>query len=58
LRCIRVAGDFERRMKARTGGVGFGGTYVAIKLVSFRPEVGLKEEAAGGEDENENENEV
>lgn len=34
LRCIRVAGDFERRMKARTGGVGFGGTYVAIKLVS------------------------
>lgn len=58
LRCIRVAGDFERRMKARTGGVGFGGTYVAIKLVSFRPEVGLKEEAAGGEDEDENENEV
>ena len=48
LRCIRVAGDFERRMKARTGGVGFGGTYVAIKLVSreFRLEVGMKEEAA------------
>jgi proline dehydrogenase len=39
LRCIRVAGDFERRMKARTGGVGFGGTYVAIKLVSFPFEV-------------------
>lgn len=36
LRCIRVAGDFERRMKARTGGLGFGGTYVAIKLVSPR----------------------
>ena len=36
LRCIRVAGDFERRMKARTGGLGFGGTYVAIKLVSRR----------------------
>lgn len=35
LRCIRTAGDFERRMKRRTGGVGFGGTYVAIKLVSF-----------------------
>jgi proline dehydrogenase len=35
LRCIRVAGDFERRMKARTGGLGFGGTYVAIKLVSW-----------------------
>ena len=34
LRCIRTAGEFERRMKKRTGGVGFGGTYVAIKLVS------------------------
>jgi hypothetical protein len=42
LRCIRVAGDFERRMKARTGGVGFGGTYVAIKLVSFRPGDGFE----------------
>jgi hypothetical protein len=43
LRCIRVAGDFERRMKARTGGVGFGGTYVAIKLVSL----GRDREAGG-----------
>jgi proline dehydrogenase len=36
LNCIKVAGDFERRMKARTGGLGFGGTWVAIKLVSFK----------------------
>lgn len=61
LRCIRVAGDFERRMKARTGGVGFGGTYVAIKLVSlfesrfFGRRTGLGEEAAGRNDEDEDE---